>query len=71
MTAQTETPAQPTTYHFILTVQRQNGVVGTRTDIVDIPAGTTRQQALGYLANQYWPGETFAVLFFDLTPNKL
>jgi hypothetical protein len=67
----TDTAAPAVTYHFILTVQRNNGVASTRSDLVDIPAGTTRQATLGYLANQYFPGEQVAVLFFDLQPNQL
>lgn len=72
MTTQTE-PATPqlTTYHVILTVQRSNGVSSTRTDVINIPAGATRQEVLSFQANKYFPGETVAVLFFDLQPNQL
>lgn len=58
-------------YHFILTVQRQNGLASTRSGIATIPAGTTRQQTLSDLLTQYFTGETVAVLFFDLQPNQL
>lgn len=68
MTTQTETA---TTYHFVLTVQRSSGVASTRTDVIDIPAGATRQEVLSFLATKYFPGETVAVLFFDLQPNQL
>jgi hypothetical protein len=72
MPTQAETAApQITTYHFILTVQRESGIASTRTDVIDIRAGSTRQDVLSFLANQYFPRETVAVLFFDLRPNQL
>jgi hypothetical protein len=72
MTTQAE-PVTPqlTTYHFILTVQRKNGLASARTDVIHLPAGTTRQEVFEFLANKYFPGETVAVLFFDLQPNQL
>jgi hypothetical protein len=72
MPTQAETAApQITTYHFILTVQRKNGLASARTDVIDIPAGATRQDVFLFLANKYFPGETVAVLFFDLQPNQI
>ena len=60
-----------TTYHFILTVQRHNGPASTRSGLVTFPTDTTRQQFLRDLISRYCPGETVAVLFFDLQPNQL
>lgn len=72
MQAQAEpiTP-QITTHHFVLTVQRRNGLASTRTDVIDIPAGASRQEVFLFLAKKYFPDETVAVLFFDLQPNQL
>lgn len=72
MTTQAETAApQITTHHFILTVQRKNGLASARTDVIDIPAGATRQDVFVFLVSKYFPGETVAVLFFDLQPNQI
>jgi hypothetical protein len=67
-TAQT---AQVTTYHFVLTAQRQNGIASTRSDVLHLPAGTTRTQALDFLKDTYFRGENVAVLFFSLEPDQL
>jgi len=70
----TETPAatpQLTVYHFILTVQRENGMASTRADLLNLPAGATRTEALSFLKNTYFPNENVAILFFDLAPNQL
>lgn len=69
---QTETTApQLTTYSFILTVQRQNGIASTRSDVLHLPAGTTRTEALSFLKNALFPNENLAILFFSLEPDQL
>lgn len=70
MTAQTDTP-NLTTYHFILTVQRSGGLSSTRSDVLHLPDGTTRQEALTFLKNQLFPHENLTILFFALEPNQL
>ncbi|MCX4885886.1 hypothetical protein [Streptomyces sp. NBC_00847] len=70
MAAQTETP-KLTTYHFVLTVQRQNGIASTRSDVLHLPDGSTRQEALTFLKDTLFRHENVAILFFSLEPNQL
>jgi hypothetical protein len=74
----TQTAQQPATntgtpnYHFILTVQRQNGIASCRSDVIDIPAGMSRRDVLQALFARLFPGDQqMVVLFFDLQPNQI
>lgn len=71
MPEQTTTTPELDVHHFILTVQRQNGIASTRTDILNLPAGATRKEVLSFLKNTLFPGENLAVLFFSLEPNQI
>ena len=55
----------------MITVQRQTGLCSTRNDLVTFEPGTTRKEALDIITNRHFPGESHAVLLFDLQPNQL
>ncbi|MEU9495438.1 hypothetical protein AB0D73_27170 [Streptomyces sp. NPDC048215] len=78
MTTQTEsstdsTPAPTTAWHWVMTVQTPRGVVNTRTAIVNVPDGFTRDKLWTFVLDQFKAdfGDTISVLFFDLQPNQL
>ncbi|MFE9850302.1 hypothetical protein ACFYPN_16030 [Streptomyces sp. NPDC005576] len=75
MTTQTETPAAPSTtaWHWVMTVQTANGLFNTRSAVLAVPAGSTRDKAFEYVLNQFKQeyGTPITVLFFDLQPNQL
>ncbi|CAM5602736.1 hypothetical protein [Streptomyces coeruleorubidus] len=66
---------QPTTtaYHWVMSVQTPDGRFNTRSAIVDVPGGVTRQQVFEFVYKQFAEeyGATLVVLFFDLQPNQL
>ncbi|MCL8016866.1 hypothetical protein [Streptomyces sp. AS02] len=68
----TQAAAQQTTdYHYILTVQRQNGIASTRSGVAHIPPGSTREHVAGQVVQEHFPNQPIAVLFFSLEPNQL
>lgn len=73
--AQTEAPAKaPTTsYFWVMSVQTPDVRLNTRTAVVEVPAGFTREQLFKYVLDQFAAdfGPVLTVLFFDLQPNKL
>ncbi|MGW7283962.1 hypothetical protein ACWGH4_00425 [Streptomyces sp. NPDC054847] len=78
MTTQTEqTTAQATDtdtvdHHWILTIQRANGLMSCRSGVHALPTGMTRDEALRAIADEYFPGERqLIVLFFSLEPNQI
>ncbi|MET9412658.1 hypothetical protein ABZY03_00450 [Streptomyces klenkii] len=73
-TAPTFTGTQAmTAYHYITTVQTDDGRLNTRDGILDVPAGFTRAACFGHLLSQLAEeyGTPLAVLYFALEPNAL
>lgn len=67
-------PTKPASYHFILTIQRDTGMVSTRAGVWTAPStGGRRDEALTAIANQAFPGElpNIVILNFSLEPNDL
>jgi hypothetical protein len=62
-----------TAYHWVMSVQVPDGRMNTRSAVVDVPEGVTRDQVFQFVSNQFAEdyGQTFTVLFFDLQPNQL
>jgi hypothetical protein len=62
-----------TAYHWVMSVQIPDGRMNTRSAVVDVPEGVTRDQVFAFVSNQFAEayGQTFTVLFFDLQPNRL
>lgn len=62
-----------TAYHWVMSVQTPDGRMNTRSAVVDVPEGVTREQVFAFVSNQFAEdyGQTFTVLLFDLHPNKL
>lgn len=76
MSTQTGAPptGQPTTYHYILTVQKDTGLIGCRAGLWTAPvAGARRDEALQQITTHHfpdqWPG--LVVLYFSLELNQL
>lgn len=73
-TQQTAPTSEKTTtaYHWIMTVQ-VGQTLNTRSAIVDVPTGYTRQQILQFVLDQFERdyGKPIVVVFFDLQPNQL
>jgi hypothetical protein len=61
-------------HHFILTLQRPNGITSTRAGVWTPPPGATREQALAQIVEAAFPDlplSSVVVLFFSLAPNQL
>jgi hypothetical protein len=73
MSSSTQTARQTTAYHWVMSVQTSDGRSNTRSAIVDVPDGVTRQQVFEFVYKQFADeyGTTLVVLFFDLQPNRL
>lgn len=70
----TQTTEQTTTaYHWVMTVATPNGVFNTRSAVVEVPSGCTRQQIYMFVLKQFQKdyGESLVVQLFDLQPNQL
>lgn len=71
----TEQTAQPNTsdWHWVMTVQTADGRMNTRTAVITVPDGFTRNKAWEFVFKQFKAdyGSPLTVLFFDLQPNKL
>lgn len=73
MTTQT-TGQQPqtTAWHWVMTIQTANGVMNTRSAVIQVPRGYTRDKAYRFVLDQFTQeyGQ-LSVLYFDLQPNQL
>jgi hypothetical protein len=67
------TAPQTTAYQWIATVQTADGRLNTRSAIVDVPSGATREYVFDFVLKQFAQdyGTPLTVLFFDLQPNQL
>lgn len=68
-----QTTGQTTPYHWVMSVQTPDGRFNTRSAIVDVPTGTTRDRVFSFVFGQFTReyGTPLVVLFFDLQPNQL
>ncbi|AWT42583.1 MULTISPECIES: hypothetical protein [Streptomyces] len=74
MPASAQTAQSVTTaYHWVMSIQTPTGRFFTRSAIVDVAAGATRQQIFGRIYRQFAEeyGTPLTVLFFDLQPDQL
>lgn len=59
-------------FHWVMTAQAEDGLMNTRSAVITVPAGFTRDEAYQYVVQQF--REDYGpviVLFFDLQPNQL
>ncbi|WP_233414892.1 hypothetical protein [Streptomyces sp. N35] len=61
------------THHFILTLQRPQGVTSTRSSLVTPRPGATRAEVLSAIIAHYFPelSTGIVILYFSLEPNQL
>jgi hypothetical protein len=69
-----ETTTKPATqdFHWVMTVQTQDGRVNTREAVITAPVGFTSSDAFKFVIDQFKADfGSVVVLFYALTPNKL